>query len=81
MIRCRLLEMMGKKGIRFLSHLSEETGVNRRTLASLADNKMERYDADVLARLCRYFSCQPGDLLELTTDTIAPGWTSSPLKP
>jgi putative transcriptional regulator len=82
MIRCRLLEMMGRKGIRFISHLSHETGINRRTLAILAENKMERYDAEVLERLCRFFACQPGDLLELHSDPVAPGWLpSEPFKP
>ncbi len=79
MIHCRLLEMMGRKGIRFLSHLSEETGVNRRTLANLAENKIERFDAEVLERLCRYFECQPGDLLELKADAT-PGWMPSPFQ-
>lgn len=64
MIRCRLLELMGRRGVRFLSRVSRETGINRRTLAVLADNKMARYDADVLDRLCVYFRCQPGELLE-----------------
>ncbi|HEY3448731.1 MAG TPA: helix-turn-helix transcriptional regulator [Myxococcales bacterium] len=66
MIRCRLLEMMGRRGIRFMSRLSDETGINRRTLAVLAENKMARYDSDVLERLCAFFECQPGDLLEYT---------------
>lgn len=64
MIHCRLLEMMGKHGIRFVSRLSDETGINRRTLGALVDDRMLRYDADVLERLCAFFDCQPGDLLE-----------------
>ena len=68
MIRCRLLELMGKRGIRFINRLSDDTGINRRTLAMLAENRMLRYDADVLERLCLYFACQPGDLLELTEE-------------
>ena len=64
MIHCRLLEMMGKHGIRFVSRLSDETGINRRTIAALVENRMLRYDADVLERLCAFFDCQPGDLLE-----------------
>ena len=68
MIRCRLLELMGRRGIRFMSRLSEETGINRRTLAVLAENRMARYDSDVLERLCAFFACQPGDLLEYSAD-------------
>ncbi len=54
---------MGREGIRFVSRLSEETGINRRTLTLLLEDRMLRFDADVLARLCAYFNCQPGDLL------------------
>jgi putative transcriptional regulator len=63
-IHCKLLEVMGRRGIRFVARLSEETGINRRTLALLAENRMARYDADVLARLCSYLECDVGDLLE-----------------
>lgn len=68
MIRCRLLEMMGRRGIRFMTRLSKETGINRRTLSVLAENRMARYDAEVLSRLCAYFGCQPGDLLHFAQE-------------
>ena len=45
---------------------SNPSRINRRTLAVLAENKMARYDSDVLERLCAFFACQPGDLLEYT---------------
>ena len=64
MIHCKLLELMARRGIRFVARVSEETGINRRTLALLADNRMARYDADVLTRLCAYFGCELGELLE-----------------
>ena len=64
MIHCKLLEMMGRRGIRFVARVSEETGINRRTLALLAENRMARYDADVLSRLCVYLECDLSDLLE-----------------
>jgi len=64
MIHCKLLEVMGRRGIRFVSRLSDETGINRRTLALLADNRLVRYDAEVLARLCAHLECGIGDLLE-----------------
>lgn len=69
MIQCRLLELMGREGIRFVTRLSEETGINRRTLTLLIENRMLRFDADVLARLCAYFNCQPGDLLTWVPDS------------
>ena len=68
MIHCKLLEVMGRRGIRFVARLSDDTGINRRTLALLADNRMARYDADVLARLCAHLQCEVGDLLEFRPD-------------
>lgn len=64
MIRCKLLQLMAGKGIRQISTLTEETGINRKTLTFLVENKMKRYDADVLSRLCKYFGCQIDDILE-----------------
>lgn len=72
MIQCRLLELMGREGIRFVSQLSEETGINRRTLTLLLENRMLRFDANVLERLCAYFDCQPGDLLTYVPDAGRP---------
>lgn len=68
MIHCKLLEVMGRRGIRFVARLSEETGINRKTLALLADNRIGRYDAEVLARLCAHLNCEVGDLLEFRPD-------------
>lgn len=68
MIHCKLLEVMGRRGIRFVARLSEQTGINRRTLALLAENRIARYDADVLARLCAHLDCSVGDLLEFRPD-------------
>jgi putative transcriptional regulator len=68
MIRCKLLQLMANKGIRQISTLAEETGINRKTLTFLVENKIKRYDADVLSRLCKYFGCQVGDILEYVKD-------------
>jgi DNA-binding Xre family transcriptional regulator len=37
------------------------------TLAKL--NKGNPVDGKVIARLCRYLNCQPGDIMEYTKDT------------
>jgi len=68
MIRCKLLHLMSDKGIRYINTLSKETGINRKTLTYLAENKIKRYDADVIGRLCKYFGCTIGDILEYVDD-------------
>lgn len=51
-----------------LKEVAEQTGVHRVTLSKLANNK--RYDVRVstIDRLCAYFGCQVGDLLEYVPD-------------
>ncbi len=55
---------MASRDIRYISTLSAETGINRKTLATFVDNQIKRYDTEILERLCKYFDCQVGDLLE-----------------
>lgn len=48
--------------------IAERTGVHRVTLSKLANNK--RYDVRIstIDRLCAYFQCDVGDLLEYVPD-------------
>lgn len=41
----------------------EETGIAKSTLTDYAKQRVTRFDASTLNTLCRYFDCQPGDLL------------------
>lgn len=43
--------------------ISKQTGVSTQSLSGLATNSTRRFDADVLGALCKYFSCEIGDLL------------------
>jgi putative transcriptional regulator len=51
-----------------LKDVAEATGIHRVTLSKLANNK--RYDVRVstIDRLCAYFDCGVGDLLEYVRD-------------
>ena len=44
--------------------IHQATGVTMSAISSLVNDKTRRYDAHVLARLCRFFNCGIGDLLE-----------------
>ncbi len=64
-------EKQRKEGRRItLLEMSRETGINRNTLAKLVDPRQEPYttNTDVINRLCKYFDCQPGDLLVYVPD-------------
>jgi putative transcriptional regulator len=52
-----------------LSTLSEETGISRQTLTAWAKGSgLEQFRADTIERLCKYFRCKVGDLLEVIED-------------
>ena len=42
------------------------TGLARGTLSFYAQNKIQRYDSQTVATLCRFFECELTDLLELS---------------
>lgn len=68
-VRCNLKTLIKEKEIRERTDITyemiqEETGINPGTLSALANDKTRRYDSHVLARLCWYFNCGIGDLLE-----------------
>ncbi len=47
------------------AQISRESGVSERVLSSYATGKAKGIQFDQLEKLCKYFNCQPGDLLGL----------------
>ena len=77
MLRVRLREVMEnyrrRTGERMTyEKLSQETGLSRATLESLASRDTYNTRLSTIDKLCRVLSCQPGDLLELTADEDRP---------
>jgi putative transcriptional regulator len=64
MIKVNLSELMGKHKIKSFSSLEKETGITRKTLTKLYDGEGKGIDYDTLDKLCRFFNCAVGDLLE-----------------
>jgi DNA-binding Xre family transcriptional regulator len=48
-----------------LKTVSTDTKVSYYTLRSMANDTIQEYPKNVLATLCAYLSCTPGDLLTL----------------
>ena len=50
---------------RKLSHrtVAQEAGIPLSVLTLYTSQKVRRFDVETLEKLCRYFKCQPGDLL------------------
>lgn len=58
---------MGKHKIK-ISELSRETGIHRNTLTALYQETAMRIDLDVIEKLCDYFECGVGELLEVVVE-------------
>lgn len=51
-----------------LLEVVEETGIPYRTLFAWRYNKVKRFDAHIIAKLCRYFGVEAGELIERVKD-------------
>ena len=58
---------MGEKKVK-IADVSRAIGVHRNTIGLLYYEKAKRIDLEVLERLCKYFNCTVGDLLEYRED-------------
>lgn len=73
MIRVRLKHLLDDKAFKerrriTLNEVSEETGVSRPTLTRIANSAGYNTNTDTINALCKYFRCQPGELLEYVED-------------
>ena len=69
MLRFKLKELIADREFResrviTLIEIAEATGVNRMTLSKIANRRGYNPTADVLDRLCGYFSCRIEALVE-----------------
>lgn len=68
-IKFKLKEQIANKEFRerrvvSLKEIAESTGVHRVTLSKLANNKKYNVGIDTLEKLCKYFDCGLGDVVE-----------------
>ena len=74
MIQCRLRELMAERSRRERHRVTYDeifmaTRIAKSTLVRLANDKAERVDLSVIARLCSFFGCEPGDLFVLVPES------------
>jgi putative transcriptional regulator len=68
-IKAALDDVSFKRGTRVTQQdLAGETGLSRTTLARLANLPGHNVELSAIDALCKYFKCQPGDLLEYVPD-------------
>ena len=75
MIRFRLAELIADKAFKErrvvpLTEVAEATGVHRATLSKMANQPGANIGTDIIDKLCRFFVCQPGDLLTYIEDEV-----------
>ncbi|MCG5525295.1 helix-turn-helix transcriptional regulator [Ectothiorhodospira haloalkaliphila] len=63
MIRCNLSRLMGERKLK-IADVSRGTGLNRNTVSLLYNETASRVDLEAIDRLCLFFDCEVGDLLE-----------------
>ena len=62
-IKLKLDKLLESKGVS-INKLSKIADMQRTQIKNYRNNKMVRYDADVLARICTALNCDISDLLE-----------------
>jgi len=77
MLRFRLKELIAEKGFQerrviTITEIAEQTGIHRMTLSKVANHRDYNPTADVLDKLCTYFKCPIGQLVEHIPDAISP---------
>ena len=67
MIKCHLSRLMGERKLK-IADVARDIEVNRGTITRLYQETATRVDLDVIDKLCGYFDCQVGDLLEFVEE-------------
>jgi putative transcriptional regulator len=67
-VKSNLHVLMGKKKIKSINQLANETGISRPTLTRIYNDEMDRIELLTIQKLCDFFDCLPGDLLVLEED-------------
>ncbi len=69
MIRLKVNEFMKAKGLSMLV-LSEMTGISYTAILRFCKNQITRIDCPTLETLCRFFECEPCDLIEYIKEDV-----------
>ena len=69
MIRILFKQLLDEKSFRegrriTVGEVCEETGISRATLTRISTNPGYNTNTDTIDRLCDYFQCKPGELLQ-----------------
>lgn len=63
-IKINLQEILDKKG-KTRYWLANQTGIHYKTIDSYYKNKVRRYEADSILKICLALDCQVGDIIKI----------------
>lgn len=63
MVKCHLARLMGERKMKVMD-VARETGLNRNTVTLLYKETAQRIDLEAIDKLCDFFECEVGELLE-----------------
>lgn len=52
--------------------IAKETGISTGALTAYINQRVNRFDASTIEAFCRFFACQPGDILIFTDSPPSP---------
>jgi putative transcriptional regulator len=67
MIRCHLSRLMGERKLK-VAEVSRQTGLSRKAITALFKETGQRVEFETLDRLCRFFECSIGEMMEYIPD-------------
>ena len=53
-----------------VADVAQEIGVHWKSISLLYYDKAKRIDCELLYKVCKYFNCSVGDMLEITEETL-----------
>jgi putative transcriptional regulator len=62
-VEIKLLEVMGKKGIRTIQEVHEKSGLSRKAVSKIINKETKKISTETIARLCKALECDIKELI------------------
>lgn len=62
-VEIKLLEVMGKKGIRTIEEVHKRSGLSRKAVSKIINKETKKIGTDTIAKLCTALDCEISELI------------------
>lgn len=62
-VKIKLFELMAKRNIRTIAEMSERSGLSRKAVSKIINEKATRVDLDTIYKICKTLDCEVGELI------------------